>query len=519
MPYDPTPMGDDYYRSIQWDERGNPYQLTASGKRSYITPTAAATAHTDDPVGARLAAWANGKGSTYDQPGAGVPQGGFFHGTGSWNGEEGQYKQPINWGNIASLAIGGAIGAPLAAGALAGAGGGAASGAGAGAAIPTTMGIGSATSLGLPATAGLGSAGAAGAAAGAGAAALPSSTWAPSYAAMPSGAATGSGGAAAGAAGAADVLPSSGYSWANGALPGYNTVPNATRLVTAGSSALGSGAGTGAGVGGGAATTAAGLTKGDYAGVGVNAAGSLLSSYFGAKNANEQAGLTRQAALDLQHNDLAASTAKDTQSLAGRESELDPFRNQMSQAKDIGQLDRLERASYAPVKLGMPSGSPYAKYMPQTSGGYSYEKSPELMASASALKKNVMGGNTAPSMTNPDNYGKTGAMDILGVMAGKKDPTSSSSFSTGAPAPGSSLGADPVAGMIRNGYQSALGRPASDEDIRSTIGQLSRTYGRQITAADSGLVQDWIQRNLRTSPEAQARQSSGGYTPSYMNAA
>lgn len=333
------------------------------------------------------------------------------------------------------------------------------------------------------------------------------------------GLATGAGGAgaagagAAGAGAAADVLPSAGYSWANGALPGYNTVPNATRLVTAGTSGLSSGAG--AGAGGGAATTAAGLlTKGDYAGIGVNAAGSALSSYFGAKNENEQKQQDRQTQLDLQHNALEASQAANTQSLAQRESELDPFRHQMDQAADIGKLDRLERASYKPVSVSMPAGSPYAKYMPQTSGGYSYEKSPELIASASTLKKNVMAGNGAPSMTNPDNYGKTGAVDIFGVMAGKKDPTSSASFASGTPAPASSVGADPLGAMIRSGYQSALGRPASDSDIRGILGELSRVYGRQLTAADSALVQNWIQKNLRTSPEAQQRQS-GGYQPSY----
>lgn len=455
MPYVPI----DY--TTRWDEKGNPYWQKADGTRMYIPPITATDGANSPNADQRLVAWGRAHGSTPDNPGGGVPQSSFSKGPGTWNDATGQYDRGSFWNtSLGGLILGGgAMAAGPVAGAIAGGGGVTAPAAAStvGSAAPE-IGVTTAEGLGgfVPTTAGGIGAGSYGAAA-----------------------------PAAAAGGGGSFLPS----FAKAAVTGK--------------------------AGGGAA----GLSAGDYAGVGVNAAGSLLSSYYGAKNANEQAGLDRQTRLDLQHNDLAASTARDTQSLAGRESELDPFRNQMSQAKDIGQLDRLERASYAPVKLGMPSGSPYAKYMPQTSGGYSYEKSPELMASASALKKNVMGGNTAPSMTNPDNYGKTGAMDILGVMAGKKDPTSSSSFSTGTPAPGSSLGADPVAGMIRNGYQSALGRPASDEDIRSTIGQLSRTYGRQITAADSGLVQDWIQRNLRTSPEAQARQSSGGYTPSYMNAA
>ena len=74
----------------------------------------------------------------------------------------------------------------------------------------------------------------------------------------------------------------------------------------------------------------------------------------------------------------------------------DPFRQQMSQAHAIGKLDRMERGRYTPVKLGAAPG--YASYVPDMSGGYSYEKSPEFVSSAAALKRNVMGGNTAPTM-------------------------------------------------------------------------------------------------------------------------
>lgn len=57
--------------------------------------------------------------------------GGFFRGNSRWNSKTGEFdKGDINWGNIMSLAVGGALAAPVVVGALgAGAGAGAASGA------------------------------------------------------------------------------------------------------------------------------------------------------------------------------------------------------------------------------------------------------------------------------------------------------------------------------------------------------------------------------------------------------
>ncbi len=175
MPYDPTPGGDQYYPSIQWDERGNPFQISASGKRVYIPPASAATARaTDHPNAAKLVQWASGMGSTYDDPGGAYPKSGFASNRGTWDGASGTF----DGGNFFNTSLGGLIlggsmiGAPYLAGALAGGGAAAdpvvtsAAAAGTGpattaAAIPTTMGIADAGALGLPATPGLGTFGAA----------------------------------------------------------------------------------------------------------------------------------------------------------------------------------------------------------------------------------------------------------------------------------------------------------------------------------------------------------------------
>lgn len=125
MPYDPTPSGDEYFTSVKWDERGNPYQLTASGKRQYIPPAAAATADEKDPVGVRLRSWAAQKGSTYDNPGGAYPEGGFASNRGTWDGESGTF----DGGNFFNTSLGGlilgggAIAAPYVGAALAGSAG------------------------------------------------------------------------------------------------------------------------------------------------------------------------------------------------------------------------------------------------------------------------------------------------------------------------------------------------------------------------------------------------------------
>jgi len=114
---------------VQWDDQGRPFYHTSDGHRDYIPPVVAAQ-YRDDP---RMLHWAQSQGATLaDSPhgittGTSVPGGGFLHGRGQWDSQQGRYEQPINWGNLASAGIGAAIGAPFVA-PLFGAGGAAAGG-------------------------------------------------------------------------------------------------------------------------------------------------------------------------------------------------------------------------------------------------------------------------------------------------------------------------------------------------------------------------------------------------------
>lgn len=147
-----------------------------------------------------------------------------------------------------------------------------------------------------------------------------------------------------------------------------------------------------------------GSSKGMMALLGLSYGADALSKVLGNRS-------DRKAAEKLAKEQLAAAKARGDQDVAAQESRADPFRHQMSQGSAVSKLDRMERASYTPTRI-TPTG-PYAQYVPQApTGGFSYEKSPELINTARALKTDVMAGRTAPTMTNPANYGRTGAVSL-----------------------------------------------------------------------------------------------------------
>jgi hypothetical protein len=119
-----------------------------------------------------------------------------------------------------------------------------------------------------------------------------------------------------------------------------------------------------------------------------------------------------------QKKQLEAEKELANQKVALEESGMNPFRQQLQQGKAIAGLDMLERASYAPTQVNLPAGSRYGGNVPQFTGGFNYTKSPELTSSAGRLKTDVMAGHTAPSMTNPANYGRTAALNLTGPPIG-----------------------------------------------------------------------------------------------------
>lgn len=122
------------------------------------------------------------------------------------------------------------------------------------------------------------------------------------------------------------------------------------------------------------------------------------------------ANATRDQQNKMTDKELAASKAARDQSTALQESLANPFRGQASQIATASALDRTARGSYTPVHMTPPPGM--EKYVPQMSGGYSYDKSPALTNAAAAAEKDVLAGHTAPTMTDPMNYGRTAALSL-----------------------------------------------------------------------------------------------------------
>jgi hypothetical protein len=122
---------------------------------------------------------------------------------------------------------------------------------------------------------------------------------------------------------------------------------------------------------------------------------------------------------------------QDAASLALEESQLDPNRHQMSQARNIGLLDMMQHASFSPTTVAPPAR--YADQVPQIAMTPSYAPSADVRSSAGAIKSSVMAGRTTPTMMDPKNHGRTGALDMMRIAAGA-DPGSEEAFATPTPA-------------------------------------------------------------------------------------
>lgn len=171
--------------------------------------------------------------------------------------------------------------------------------------------------------------------------------------------------------------------------------------------------------------------------------GSMFSS--GSKNKNQQKLLEMELANRLKLGEMEDRRARDLadQNTASEESMANPFRHQVSQGRSALSLDAMERANFSPAQVTGGS-SRYAGNKPTISGGFNYEISPELRAAAASLKASVLRGETAPTMTNPANYGRTAALQL--------DPATGLPIAQSAGAAGVDLGEDDgedVLGMLR----------------------------------------------------------------------
>jgi hypothetical protein len=158
-----------------------------------------------------------------------------------------------------------------------------------------------------------------------------------------------------------------------------------------------------------------------------------VTAYMSQRNRNRD----REDAETARAEDRADRAATNTLDLASRESLADPFRHQNAQIASLAGLDRIRTAQRGTTSINVPPEM--QRFMPTRSGGYSYEASPDLRTAAGLLQRSVASGQGAPTMTDPANYGRTGALNL-------NDP---GAIGMGAPrpmapaAPGASGGAPP----------------------------------------------------------------------------
>lgn len=102
---------------------------------------------------------------------------------------------------------------------------------------------------------------------------------------------------------------------------------------------------------------------------------------------------------------------RDVRGVAAEESMADPFRHSLAQMNAAAAFDQMQNTR--PKTISLPGLNP--KYMPKLGGGY--QPSQELRDAAGAARTSVLAGQgQAPTMTDPTNYGKTGALNIIALL-------------------------------------------------------------------------------------------------------
>ncbi|MGE3278037.1 MAG: hypothetical protein AB7O67_23240 [Vicinamibacterales bacterium] len=280
-----------------------------------------------------------------------------------------------------------------------------------------------------------------------------------------------------GAGGAAGAAGSAGAAGGGAAIAGgapWAVTPLAAPVAASGAAAGGGGLGLGtisalkAGVGAAQGAANGGGLKGAVTGAATSAVpgGDMGQKDWLLPLILAGAGATQGALTSKSNRDIAEQQAQNSldiakitdardrdiaaMDVAAKEGQSDPFRDLLAQIQAAALFDQL--AGYKPMQMDF-SDNPYAKYIPKVSGGsFSYDVSPELRAAAEAARgATLRGEGQSATMTNPENWGVTGALNLTGkqpVYPGQMGapqsalPEGASSSVLRAPMP---MGADPTA--------------------------------------------------------------------------
>ncbi len=144
----------------------------------------------------------------------------------------------------------------------------------------------------------------------------------------------------------------------------------------------------------------AGMTGMQWAQLAAGVGTGVLGAYVANRNSRRQ-----QESEDERNQMTEEQHLRQT---ALRESEMDPFRHQMFQGRNLTSLDMLQNLGRGGNRITPPANvAPYAGSVRP-----SYTPSDTLREHASRLYNSVAAGQTAPTMTDPANYGRTSALNL-----------------------------------------------------------------------------------------------------------
>lgn len=190
------------------------------------------------------------------------------------------------------------------------------------------------------------------------------------------------------------------------------------------------------------------------------------TAYLSQRNRNRD----REDAEAAREEDRADRRETNILDVASRESLADPFRHQNSQVTSLAMLDRIANAQRGQTQISVPPEM--QRFLPQISSGYSYEASPDLRTAAKLTQRSVASGQTAPTMTDPANYGRTGALNLndpnsIGMGAQPNMPAGGGGAGGAVPRPGATP--TPAPGTMSNSYfggGAQAGTPSYSTDER-----------------------------------------------------
>lgn len=143
-----------------------------------------------------------------------------------------------------------------------------------------------------------------------------------------------------------------------------------------------------------------GMSGADWASLIAGLGGATVTAIVNSRNNRRNA--------EVAEDELDQRENSDVRDVALKESLADPFRHQRSQYQNLAALDMLKQFGSGGPRITPPAN--VARFTGTSNGGY--RPSANMLGAIDALEQDIRGGHTAPTMTDPANFGRTSAINI-----------------------------------------------------------------------------------------------------------